>query len=120
MSLGELAFRTAMFLDRVTSSPLFKRSDQGLHGARFARPHELAPLITHTLTDAETLLLGVWDGNRPVSVRSTPTRPELGNLAVVNRTRGGKGLAAKAQILGWSGSLIVNDIKGDLFEDTAV
>ena len=119
MSPGELAFHTRMFIDRVASSPLFRRADHGLHGARFAHPHELAPLISHALTDGQNLLLGVWDGNRPVSVRPTPHRPELGNLAVVARTRGGKGLAAKAQILSWSGSLIVNDIKGDLYEDTA-
>ena len=63
--------------------------------------------------------LGVWNGNRPVSVRPTLTRPELGNLAVVARTRGGKGLLANAQILSWSGSLIVNDIKGELYDATA-
>ena len=49
----------------------------------------------------------------------SPTRPELGNLGVVARTRGGKGLLAKAQILTWRGSLLVNDIKGDLYEETA-
>ena len=119
MSPGEFVFNTSLFFDRVASSPLFKKSDQGLHGARFARAHELAPLISHALTDSEALLLGVWEGNRPLSVRPTPARPELGNLAVVARTRGGKGLLAKAQILSWTGSLIVNDIKGDLFADTA-
>ena len=65
------------------------------------------------------MLLSVWNGNRPISVRPTLSRPELGNLAIVARTRGGKGLLAKAQILSWSGSLIVNDIKGDLYEETA-
>ena len=108
-----------MFFDRVASSPLFRRSDHGLHAARFARPYELAPLISHTLTDNEALLLGVWNGNRPISVRPTLSRSELGNLAAVARTRGGKGLLAKAQILSWSSSLIVNDIKGELYEETA-
>jgi hypothetical protein len=91
MSVGEFTLRTQIFFDQVTSSPPFRRANHGLHSARFARPYELAPLISHTLTDTEALHLGVWDGNRPISVRPTLTRPELGNLAVVARTRGGKG-----------------------------
>jgi type IV secretory pathway TraG/TraD family ATPase VirD4 len=108
-----------MFLDRLFSSSLFNRTSHGLHAARFAHLHELEPLIAKSLTDAESLLLGVWDGSRPIIVRGEAHRPELGNVAVVARTRGGKGLLAKAQILSWSGSLIVNDIKGDLYEETA-
>ena len=113
-SLGEFAFRLRMFFDRIAASSLFTRSRSELHSARFARPHELASLISHTLTDTEALLLGVWNGNRPVSVKPSLSRPALGNLAVVARTRGGKGLLAKAQILSFSGSLVVNDIKGEL------
>jgi hypothetical protein len=108
-----------MFLDRLFSLSLFNRTSHGLHAARFAHLHELKPLVSKSLADAETLLLGVWDGSRPIIVRAERHRPELGNLAVVARTRGGKGLLAKAQILSWSGSLIVNDIKGDLYEETA-
>ena len=85
-SLGEFAFRLRMFFDRIAASSLFTRSRSELHSARFARPHELASLISHTLTDTEALLLGVWNGNRPVSVKPSLSRPELGNLAVVART----------------------------------
>jgi type IV secretion system protein VirD4 len=34
-------------------------------------------------------------------------------------TRAGKGLLAVSQLLTWKGSVIVNDIKGDLFTQTA-
>ena len=108
-----------MFFDRIAKSPLFRRADHSLHGARFAYPHELEQLIAPALVDGNSLLLGVWGNKRPLRVAPQPTRPELGNLGVVARTRGGKGLLAKAQILTWRGSLLVNDIKGDLYEETA-
>ncbi len=34
-------------------------------------------------------------------------------------TRGGKGLLATSQLLSWQHSVIVNDIKGELFQQTA-
>ena len=40
-------------------------------------------------------------------------------MLVVAPTRGGKGLLATAQLLTWPHSVVVNDIKGDLFEQTA-
>jgi type IV secretory pathway TraG/TraD family ATPase VirD4 len=43
----------------------------------------------------------------------------LGNVLVVAPTRGGKGLLATSQLLTWPHSVIVNDIKGDLFTQTA-
>jgi type IV secretory pathway TraG/TraD family ATPase VirD4 len=43
-----------------------------------------------------------------------PTR-----LRFVAPTRGGKGLLATAQLLSFPHSVVVNDIKGDLFEQTA-
>ena len=52
-------------------------------------------------------------------MRPTKTRRELGNLLVVAPTRGGKGLLATAQLLSWKHSVIVNDIKGELFAQTA-
>jgi type IV secretion system protein VirD4 len=39
-------------------------------------------------------------------------------MLVVAPTRGGKGLLATSQLLTWQGSAIVNDIKGELFNDT--
>ena len=52
-------------------------------------------------------------------VRQTETRRELGNLLIVAPTRGGKGLLAVSQLLSWQHSVIVNDIKGELFTQTA-
>jgi type IV secretory pathway TraG/TraD family ATPase VirD4 len=54
-----------------------------------------------------------------LKVRPVKTRPELGNLLVVAPTRGGKGLLAVSQLLTWPHSVVVNDIKGDLFAQTA-
>ena len=52
-------------------------------------------------------------------VRPTPKRQELGNLLVCARSRAGKGLLAVAQILSWPHSIIINDIKGELYNATA-
>jgi type IV secretion system protein VirD4 len=91
-----------------------------LHAARFARLHELSHLLSPGLDDLKTsLLLGIGHFNHFVCVRPTKTRSELGNLMVVARTRGGKGLLAVSQLLTWPHSVIVNDIKGDLFTQTA-
>lgn len=54
-----------------------------------------------------------------LAVRPTSTRTELGNLLAVAPTRGGKGLLAVSQLLTWPHSVVVNDIKGDLFQQTA-
>jgi type IV secretion system protein VirD4 len=52
-------------------------------------------------------------------VQPTETRRELGNLLVVAPTRGGKGLLATSQLLTWPHSVVVNDIKGELYSQTA-
>src|SRR5436305_2776186 len=56
---------------------------------------------------------------RYVSVRPTKTRREIGNTVIVGPTRSGKGLLAISQLLSWQHSVIVNDIKGELFAATA-
>jgi type IV secretion system protein VirD4 len=57
--------------------------------------------------------------NQPLAVKPTRTRRELGNILIVAPTRGGKGLLAVSQLLSWRQSVIVNDIKGELFAQTA-
>src|SRR5207248_6810484 len=51
--------------------------------------------------------------------RPTKARRELGNMLIVAPTRGGKGLLAVSQLFTWKHSVIVNDLKGDLFSATA-
>ncbi len=93
-------------------------SDNRLHRARFANPYELRQLL-HQTPVPDGLLLGTRKTRHVVCVRPTKTRRELGNLLIVAPTRGGKGLLATSQLLSWQHSAIVNDIKGDLFTQTA-
>lgn len=95
-------------------------SENHLHNARFAALHELMGLIGNLSQHPETsLLLGVSHFNQVLRVAPAKTRRELGNLLVVAPTRGGKGLLAVSQLPAWPHSVIVNDIKGDLFAQTA-
>src|SRR3989440_3576081 len=94
---------------------------QALHRARFARTHELWPLFAAAFVP-DRVLLGTRRlllGKPLITVRKTKQRPELGNLLIVAPTRSGKGLLAVSQLLTWHHSIIVNDIKGDLFTQTA-
>ena len=89
-----------------------------LHTARFARFDELMGLLSTSL-DETSLLLGVKHFNHILRVRPLHIRRELGNVLIVAPTRGGKGLLATSQLLTWNHSVIVNDIKGDLYQQTA-
>jgi type IV secretion system protein VirD4 len=96
-------------------------ASEPLHRARFARLGEVWPLLSSSLVP-DGILLGTRRfllSQRHVTVRSTKHRPELGNLLIVAPTRSGKGLLAVSQLLAWHHSVIVNDIKGDLFSQTA-
>ena len=92
-----------------------------LHKARFARLHELTSMQAGSPPEKPetSLILGMGKFGRVLRVLPTRTRRELGNLLVVAPTRGGKGLLATSQLLTWRGSVIVNDIKGELFAQTA-
>jgi type IV secretion system protein VirD4 len=96
----------------------FFQHSQNLHHARFAQLHELTGLMTDNF-DETSLLLGHSRFNQLLRVQPTMTRRELGNVLVVAPTRGGKGLLATSQLLTWPHSVIVNDIKGELFTQTA-
>lgn len=91
---------------------------QILHNARLARIDELENLLS-TKLDETSLLLGRARFNQFLRVRPTEARPELGNVLIVAPTRGGKGLLAVSQLLTWQHAVIVNDIKGELFRQTA-
>ena len=90
-----------------------------LHKARFARRDELRDLL-HTSFPPDGLLLGKSRYIRTIlAVRSHKKHREIGNLLIVAPTRLGKGLLAVSQLLSWKHSVIVNDIKGDLYTQTA-
>src|SRR6266852_953289 len=94
---------------------------QALHRARFAHIDEVWLLLSASFP-LDSVLLGTRRfllGKPLVTVRQTKQRPELGNLLIVAPTRSGKGLLAVSQLLTWHHSVIVNDIKGDLFTQTA-
>jgi type IV secretion system protein VirD4 len=90
-----------------------------LYSDRFAHSHELDPLIHADWEREAGLLVGVSSFDQVLSVRSTPKRRELGNILVDALTRGGKGLLAISQLLTWPHSVVVLDIKGELYEATA-
>src|SRR5919205_1310348 len=97
---------------------LLPKSPQ-LYSDRFAHPHELDPLVHPDWERAAGLLVGVSSFNQVLSVRRSPKRRELGNVLVSALTRGGKGLLAISQLLTWPHSVVVLDIKGELYEATA-
>jgi type IV secretion system protein VirD4 len=114
-SLQQFLFANVVFVNRIITA--FQQT-QNLHTARFANLYELTGLLTNSL--AETgLLLGVGYFNRILRIQSTATRRELGNMLVVAPPRSGKSVLATAQLLTWRQSVIVNDIKGELFTQTA-
>src|SRR5436305_15050663 len=92
--------------------------DRRLHRARFARLDELGA-ITSKVHHPTSLLIGVNRLKHFLQVRPTQTRRELGNMLIVAPTRAGKGLLATSQLFTWQHSVIVNDLKGDLFTQTA-
>ncbi|MFL6546595.1 MAG: type IV secretory system conjugative DNA transfer family protein, partial [Candidatus Udaeobacter sp.] len=94
---------------------------EALHRARFAHASEVWPLLSSSFAP-DGVLLGTRRfllSTRLVTVRQTKQRPELGNVFIVAPTRSGKGLLAVSQLLTWHHSVIVNDIKGELFTQTA-
>jgi type IV secretion system protein VirD4 len=105
-----------VFINQLLS--LFSR-DNKLHNARFAKLSEMLALYGAAEDHEACLLLGIGHMNHMIRVRPKAARPELGNLLVVAPTRGGKGLLAVSQLLSWRHSVVVNDIKGDLFTQTA-
>jgi type IV secretion system protein VirD4 len=115
-AIGRLAYSLLFALSHLAA---LLSGHTKLHSARFAALHELAGLIETALNKEASLILGTTHLGNPLAVRPTRARRELGNLLIVAPTRGGKGLLATAQLLTWKHSLVVNDIKGDLFLQTA-
>jgi type IV secretion system protein VirD4 len=90
---------------------------RALHHARFARPHELKSIVSHSL-DEEALLIGRTHLGGIYRVRKTPNRRELGNMMVIAPPRTGKSRLAISQLLTWPHSVVAVDLKGELYQDS--
>jgi len=90
---------------------------RALHHARFARPHELDPLVSRSL-DEEALLIGRTHLGGIYRVRKTPNRRELGNMLVVAPPRTGKSRLGISQLLTWPDSVVAVDLKGELYQES--
>ena len=107
-----------LFLSRIIG--FFAQSKHHLHTARFSNVPEMSPLLSAGLQDiGASLLLGISHLNQIVSVRPTKRRPQLGNLLVCAPTGSGKSLLAISQALTWPHSIVINDVKGELYDATA-
>src|SRR3954447_928574 len=113
--MNRVLFRFFSVIHQMMGGLLLHRH---LHVARFARLDELATLDSPR-PRRSGLLLGRTRFRQLLHVTATKARRELGNLLVVAPTRGGKALLATSQLLTWKHSVIVNDIKGELFAQTA-
>src|SRR5919199_4083080 len=103
-----------IFMSRLTS---LRGEARRLHHARFARPHELTPLISHSL-DEEALLIGRTHLGGIYRVRKTPKRRELGNMMVVAPPRSGKSQLGNSQLLTWPHSVVAVDLKGEHYQNS--
>ena len=91
-------------------------SQRHLYTDRFATKAEMQPLGHDT---SYGLVLGVDDAGRTLSVEATEERPYLEHLAVFGPTGAGKTRREIRQLKTWKGSVIVNDPKCDLSNETA-
>jgi type IV secretion system protein VirD4 len=94
-----------------------------LHTARWAYFHELAATFVDRLSGTQILLAKkpIFHGlvHRVVAVKPTKLQRELGHVLLVGKHRSGKGLNIETNLLTWPHSVIVNDIKGELYHRTA-
>ncbi len=107
------------FLYQVTVflQKLFTSQSKQLHTARWAHDYELQSLSHEK---PKGLLIGIDRFGRTLAVAATEEKPDLGNLAIFGSTGTGKTTRELRQLREWQkGSIIVNDIKGDLSHETA-
>ena len=114
--MKRISYKLSIIQDAIAD--LFGHKKE-LHTARFAHTSELKALISYTFDEENSLLIGKDRFGHVLRICPSANRRELGNVLIEAPTRGGKGLLATAQLLSWKGSVVVNDIKGDLFTHTA-
>jgi type IV secretion system protein VirD4 len=113
-SVTELHLAWDTFVSRVTEQYGEKSN---LHPAKFAKLHDVAPLLKRRRHEALLLAMGPYE--RPIRIQPTLTKPRIGNVLDIGTSQCGKSTRAIAQDLDWVGSLVVNDIKRENRTKTA-
>jgi type IV secretion system protein VirD4 len=93
-----------------------------LYTARLAYPHEtakIAILKTHITRKVTAIYLAIGQLGQIMCLWPTKEQDELGNIFLDGMTRAGKGLTIETNLFTWPHSVIVNDIKGELYNRTA-
>ena len=112
--MDKFLYKTQMVASRIQAA----FAKESLHPARFAYPHELTPITSYGFNGSH-LLMAEGSFNHLYTVSPTDIQKELAHLMFVGRSRCGKGLAIESNLLNWSFSAIVNDIKRELSYRTA-
>jgi type IV secretory pathway TraG/TraD family ATPase VirD4 len=113
-SLNEYRFRWDTFFSRFNER--YEKASN-LHPSKFAKLHHVAPLLARR--EKEALLLGIGPYDRPIRVQPTPKKPKIGNVLDMGTSQCGKSTREIAQILDWPGSIVTNDIKRQIRNETA-
>jgi type IV secretory pathway TraG/TraD family ATPase VirD4 len=89
-----------------------------LYQAKFAELYRVAPLLRKQ-PQTPSLMLGIGPYRRPLRVYPTATKPQLGNVLDIGPSQCGKSTRAIGEVLDFAGSVVVNDIKGEIRAKTA-
>jgi type IV secretory pathway TraG/TraD family ATPase VirD4 len=117
---ADLLLALRVGLDRLSHSDLMPGAKHPIHKARFAHVHEMQPLMGGASPEfGKNIHIGIGPYNRVLRIGQTQSRKEIGGILVSAPPRSGKTLGVITDLLTWSGSVIVNDNKGELYEKTA-
>jgi type IV secretory pathway TraG/TraD family ATPase VirD4 len=112
-SVTDLCFRLDTFISGFHEQYAEKSN---LHPSKFAKLHDIAPLLQQRKREA--LLLAIGPYNKPLRVQPTAKKPKIGNVLDIGTSQCSKSTRTIAQDLDWIGSLVVNDIKEEIREKT--
>ena len=113
--MTNLLYHLTLRYSRISA---FLSQQKCLYTARWAFFHELVPILTQTV-DGTHMLLAKSRFHRFIAAKPMDTQNEIGHAFLIGKPRSGKGLAIETNLLTWPHSVIVNDIKGELYQRTA-
>lgn len=91
---------------------------KSMYNAHWATKEEIAGMFVKQFTGREVFLGYAY--NQPIVLRAgLAGKKELGHVLIVGPSRAGKGLNATANLLNWTGSTVVVDIKGEFYQNTS-